>query len=292
MSRSRIAVDTPEELTLEKLIPIVDNYTHIQASKTPLCIIKYGPPGSGKTTADALVQKMFDLDLDQFAKIDKDVPLTSIASFRKGSLEIIKKYPGLRYKYQAAQKKVVDFQERILKTKDVDGFSITDKIPIVLQRAFDYNLNILWETTGQSIASQELIEQVFASIPKIYRIVVLFPIISLQTARERVSRRADNHLLKDPPYYRPVPYRQLKNATEKSRKYFTEKIVPRVLSGEIYQLFCFNNTTQPKLSNYQAVKNSNVRQTRKRLAKGWRFGLNTRGRRKITQNARRAQKTF
>jgi hypothetical protein len=279
--RNRVAVSKAEDLTLEKLIPIVDDYRQITPSKSPLCIIKYGPPGSGKSSADALVEKLFDVNLNQFAKIDKDAPLIAIDEFRKGSMEIIKKYPGLRYKEQPVQKKVVELQERILSTKDSDGLSITDKIPIVMQRAFDYNFNILWETTCQSSGSQQLMDHVFKTIPRNYRIIVLFPIISLKTAKQRVLNRANAHLQQDPPYYRPVPHAQVSKAHTNSYSYFTNNIVPKVMDGTIYQLFCYNNeadSSKTRTSRYR------------RLAPGWQFGLNSTGAESIIKNARVSRK--
>jgi hypothetical protein len=293
--RNNVVVDLPEDLTLEKLIPIVDDYHNIQPSKTPLCIIKYGPPGSGKTSADVLVEKLFNIDLSKFAKIDKDAPLTAIKSFRNGSMEIIKKYQGFRYKEQPVQKKVVKLQETILETKDKDGLTITEKIPIVLQRAFDYNLNILWETTCQSTGSQQLMDLAFKTIPKVYRIIVLFPIISFRTAKQRVITRAEKHLSETPPYYRPVPISQIKIAIQNSHAYFKKNIVPKVLDGSIYQVFCYNNENIEKSIDYEtitnvAVKTNTKRHSRKRIAPGWHFGLNKTHKRTIIKNARKTAK--
>lgn len=273
----------PENFTLDKFIALSDGPVVLKPSKTPLLIIKYGPPGSGKTSADNQVEKMFSVDLDNYAKVDKDTPLTSIKSFRDGSIKIIKHHDGLHYHHRA-QHRVQKLQNKTLKAKNKDGLSINEKVPIILQRAFDYNFNILWETTCQSQSSQDLMAAVFNTVPKIYRIVVIFPIVSLKTARQRVSQRAAAHLALQPPYYRPVPYDRLKQATRESRKYFMSHIMPKVLDGTIYQLFCYNNTTTQKEEDYDTITNKNVQDRKqkhktRRLAPGWSFGINKSGKR-------------
>lgn len=284
-------IATPKNLTIDKLIPLMDGYKRIQPSKTPLCIIKYGPPGSGKTSADKLIKRLFHINLSKFTHIDKDKPLVALKSFRNGSMKIIKTYEGVTYREQKAQEEVQSLQDAQLEEKDKDGFSISDKIPILFQRAFDYNFNILWETTCQSAQSQKLMDRVFESIPKIYRIIVLFPIISYETAKQRVIERAEAHLLESPPYYRPVPTRVLRRATDNSHQYFLKEIIPRLLSGEIHQLYSYDNETTQKSTNYKTIKNRNVVENRslryrdKRLAANWLFGLE-KGRRKIILDGR------
>lgn len=282
---SKILADSASDFTLEKLFKLVDGFGYIKSYSNPLLIIKYGPPGSGKTSADNRIEQLFNVRLGNFAKIDKDSPLVAIDDFRKGSLSIIKKYDGLAYKTQPVIKKVVALQNRILASKNKEGLSIIDKIPIALQRAFDYNLNVLWETTGQSSGSQALMDLVFNRIPKFYKIIIVFPIVSLQTAKKRVLQRAVEHLAEDPPYYRPVPVSQVKRATEMSHKYFKETIIPKVLDGTIYQLFCFDNELPLSLQK-QEVRSNIKRTTRKRVAPGWKFGLNKTGKRAILKDGR------
>lgn len=271
-----IVAPTPQELTLDKVIPLMDGYKRIKANKIPLCIIKYGPPGSGKTSADAVIKKLLRINLSNFTKVDKDTPLTAIKSFRDESLRIKGE--------QSEDDAIVKMQQELLEQKDNDGLSINDKMPILLQRAFDYKLNVLWETTAQSPRSQKLLDRVFETIPSNYRIIVLFPIISIDTAKRRVVERAHAHLLNEPPYYRPVPVKQLLEATDNSHMYFMKEIVPRVLSGHIYQLYCYNNEKVPHASNFKTMRNRNVvAATSKRLAADWTFGLDQRHRRIITR---------
>ena len=124
----------PENFTLDKFIALSDGPVVLKPSKTPLLIIKYGPPGSGKTSADNQVEKMFSVDLDNYAKVDKDTPLTSIKSFRDGSIKIIKHHDGLHYHHRA-QHRVQKLQNKTLKAKNKDGLSINEKVPIILQHA-------------------------------------------------------------------------------------------------------------------------------------------------------------
>lgn len=271
-----IVAPTPQELTLDKVIPLMDGYKRIKANKIPLCIIKYGPPGSGKTSADAVIKKLLRINLSNFTKVDKDTPLTAIKSFRDESLRIKGE--------QSQDEAIVKMQQELLEQKDNDGLSINDKMPILLQRAFDYKLNVLWETTAQSPRSQKLLDRVFETIPSNYRIIVLFPIISIDTAKRRVLERAQAHLLNEPPYYRPVPVKQLLEATDNSHMYFMKEIVPRVLSGHIYQLYCYNNEKVQHASNFKTMRNRNVvAATSRRLAPDWTFGLDQRHRRIITR---------
>lgn len=273
-------VDTAANLTLDKLFSIEDEYRYIVPTATPLCIIKYGPPGSGKSSADEYIKNMFHINLTNFTKIDKDIPLISIRAFRTGSLDIRQRYEGI----QVASQKIQTLQDEILNEKNSEGLSINDKMPIALQRAFDYNLNVLWETTCQSARSQQLMETVFRAIPSVYRIVVLFPIVSFATSKKRVISRALSHLRENPPYFRPVPLDRLTVARAESIRYFTEHIMPRVLDGKIYQLFCYNNEGRPSSANYNKITNKNVnadkkRSTVKRVAPGWRFGLDSKSKR-------------
>jgi adenylate kinase family enzyme len=273
-----IIAPTAEELTLDKVIPLMDGYKRIKASRTPLCVIKYGPPGSGKTSADAIIKKLLRINLTNFTKVDKDTPLTAIKSFRDESLRI------KQQKQQDQDEAIVEMQQEHLEQKDKEGLSIIDKMPILLQRAFDYKLNVLWETTAQSHQSQKLLDRVFETIPKNYRIIVLFPIISIDTAKRRVLERAQAHLLNEPPYYRPVPVKQLIAATDNSHMYFMKEIMPRVLSGDIHQLYCYNNERMPLKTNFKTMRNRNVvAASVTRLAPDWTFGLDKRHRRIITR---------
>ena len=291
MAKDKILAESAKDFTLELLFKIVDGYGYIKPHDIPLCIIKYGPPGSGKTSADARIENLFKIKLRNFAKIDKDSPLIAINDFRSGSIDIIKRYEGLAYQTQPAQKKVVGLQERILSEKNSDGLSIVDKIPIVLQRAFDHNLNILWETTCQSAGSQKLMDLAFKTIPKHYRIIVVFPIVSLKTAKQRVLERAEAHLSEEFPYYRPVPASQVKRATIQSHKYFKEHILPKVLDGSIYQLFCYNNEKSGDSNTYKVIKNTQIQGRRtRRIAPGWSFGLNKKGSRTIIKDGRKTRK--
>ena len=282
-----ILAKSPLDFTIEKFLSLVDEQQYKAPNKTPLLIIKYGPPGSGKSSADKLISKIVGQDLLNFVHIDKDSPLITIAEFRTRSIEIIKK-KQIPFVDQAVFKQVLTLQNEILSAKNKDGLSITDKIPIVLQRCFDYNLNIIWETTGQSTESQKLLDAVFNSVPQIYRILVVFPIISLKTAKKRVISRAFKHLEEDPPYFRPVPLNQLKKATIQSREYFTKKIIPRVLNGQIYQLLCYNNEIIPENGNYKVITDKNVtrRRNKKRLLPSWKFTLDKKGKRVTIKNNR------
>ena len=274
------------DLTLDRLFKLEDHKQHMKPTKIPLCIIKYGPPGSGKTSADAYVKKLVGVNLDNFINIDKDIPLTSIREFRTGSLLHVQK--GVRYEEGAEA--LQEFQDSILNEPNRDGLSINDKIPIAIQRAFDYHLNVLWETTAQSARSQALMEEVFRAIPSVYRIIVLFPIVSEETSLARVRSRAAGHLKERPPYFRPVPADRVKSARVESYRYFTEKIMPRVLDGSIYQLFCYNNEGRPHTDDYKIVMNRNIarrKRTTKRVARGWRFGLNAKGHRRTIRAALR-----
>jgi len=283
-----IIAQTPRELTLDKVIPLMDGYRKIKANTTPLCIIKYGPPGSGKTSADSIIKKLLLINLSNFTKVDKDTPLTAIKSFRDESLRI-KQQQQQEQSQQQSDEAIAAMQKAHLEEKDNEGLSINDKMPILLQRAFDYRLNVLWETTAQSAQSQKLLDRVFETIPSNYRIIVLFPIISIDTAKKRVVKRAQAHLLNEPPYYRPVPVRQLIEATDNSHMYFMKEIVPRVLSGDIYQMYCYNNERLPQKTNYKTMRNRNVIAPAKRLVPDWTFGLDKRYRR-ITRRANKDNK--
>jgi len=130
----------------------------------------------------------------------------------------------------------------------------------------------------------------FKTIPKHYRIIVVFPIVSLKTAKKRVIERAERHLSEVPPYYRPVPASQVKQATLQSHKYFKEHIVPKVLDGSIYQLFCYNNEKTSNSNTYRVIKNTQIQGRRtRRIAPGWAFGLNKNGLRSIIKNSRKTR---
>lgn len=270
-------VTSAANLTMDRLFQLEDEFKRLKPTKIPLCIIKYGPPGSGKSSADEYIKDMFHIDLDNFTKIDKDVPLIAIREFRKGSIDI---YKGVK---KGVAEAVQTFQDQILNEPNHEGLSINDKMPVALQRAFDLQFNVLWETTGQSARSQELMESVFRAIPKVYRIIVLYPIVSESTALARVRTRARSHLKEEPPYFRPVPVERVKAARVAGQRYFTERIVPLVLDGTIYQLFCYNNEGRPDSRNYTRIRPGAVAKTRKRVARGWRFGL--RKRKRLTARA-------
>jgi hypothetical protein len=259
-------VNRAANLTLNKLLQIEDQFKRILPTKHPLCIIKFGPPGSGKSSADSYIQKMFGIDLSNFTQIDKDNPLISIQEFREGSIAL---YEGVRH--SELDTAIQEFQDKILNEPNREGLSINDKMPIALQRAFDLQLNVLWETTAQSARSQNLMERVFTGIPAVYKIIILYPIVSEETSLARVKLRALSHLKQQPPYYRPVPADRVRVARVEAQRYFKESIIPRVLDGSIYQLFCYNNEEQPGLPPVTRIAPRDIARTRRRVARGWRF---------------------
>lgn len=77
--------------------------------------------------------------------------------------------------------------------------------------------------------------------------------------------------------------------------YFMKEIAPRVLSGDIYQLYCYNNEKTPHPKNYATVRNRNVAANRRgsrrhRLVPDWEFGLDARHRRVILYKTRASRK--
>lgn len=178
MNKTRKIFQSVHNLTLKNVENIATKGRMIQTMKTkqkePLLIVKYGPPGSGKSSQivyDAI--KKLGRPINSYVDINIDTYVEMIEDYRKG----LEKGENLYNK------------TRTMKNKN--GLSIYDKTKIVLKKAIQEQSNIIIEITGgYSVGKSGPLGWIFKMIDNTsYKIVVVYPKVSLGKIEKRLENR-------------------------------------------------------------------------------------------------------
>jgi hypothetical protein len=145
-----------------------------QKQKDPLLIVKYGPPGSGKSS---------DIVYNEIKKIGR--PMKSFVDIN------IDTYVEMIEDYRNALMKGENLYGQTRTMKNKSGMSIYDKTKDILKRAIDQRSNVILEITGgYEVGKSGPLGWIYKMIDKTpYKIVVIYPKVSLQTIIKRLENR-------------------------------------------------------------------------------------------------------
>jgi hypothetical protein len=159
-----------EALTVSEVIRIATNGRGIHPSKDPLFVVKYGPPGSGKSSERIYkaIEKL--APLTSFVDINQDTLVESLVEYQKNHTQ----YNRLRYQ------------------KNKKGLSLYKKSLIVLKNAIQAHANIIVEITG---GREEGPSGPLGWIYKLlkgtsYKLIVVMPTVPLETSLKRLETRS------------------------------------------------------------------------------------------------------
>jgi hypothetical protein len=159
-----------EALTVSEIIRLATQGRGIHPSKDPLFVVKYGPPGSGKSS-ERIYKAIEKLSpLPSFVDINQDTLVESLVEYQKNHTQ----YNRLRYQ------------------KNKKGLSLYKKSSIVLKKAVEAHANIIVEITG---GRDEGKEGPLGWIYKLlkgtsYKLIVVMPTVPLETSLKRLETRS------------------------------------------------------------------------------------------------------
>lgn len=160
-----------DALSVQEAIRIATDGRGIHTAKgTPLFVVKYGPPGSGKSSERI------------YKAIEKLSPLTSFVDINQDTLvESLQNYQKNHTQYN-----------RLRHQKNKKGLSIYKKSAIVLKQAVKAKANIIVEITGGHDEGKEgplgWIYKLLKGTP--YKLVVIMPTVPLETILKRLETRS------------------------------------------------------------------------------------------------------
>ena len=159
-----------EALTVSEVIRLATQGRGIRPSNNPLFVVKYGPPGSGKSSERIYKAIETLAPLTSFVDINQDTLVESLVEYQKNQTQ----YNRLRYQ------------------KNKKGLSVYKKSSIVLKKAVEAHANIIVEITG---GRDEGKEGPLGWIYKLlkgtsYKLIVVMPTVPLETSLKRLETRS------------------------------------------------------------------------------------------------------
>jgi adenylate kinase family enzyme len=274
-----LSSNNPEGLTLNKSEAIFDMGVEKVAYDRPLLIVLYGPPGSGKSSANKMIERLFNIPIQEFIHIEKDSLVTAIRSYRKKTMEMYNELPNKNSIPQNFYEEMNDYKKFVTQVKNTEGHDIEEKRILLLQKSLDLNYNIIFDTTCDSAKKRDLLlEDIFPSIPENYDIIVLYPVVPIEVLKKRVKNRTKQQLQENPPYYRATNPVKLVETERVAKEFFISSIVPLIFSKTVKQIYMYNNE---EYVSHTPLNNTNIYKTKvksKRVSKSPSFfGYNAEG---------------
>ncbi len=182
MNKTRKIFQSINNLTLKNVENIATKGHTIKKQKDPLLIVKYGPPGSGKSSQivyDAI--KKLGRPMNSYVDINIDTYVEMIEEYRK------------------ALQKGENLYDKTRTMKNKTGLSIYDKTKIVLKKAIENRSNVIIEITGgYKVGKSGPLGWIFKMIDNSpYKIVVIYPKVSLGKIEKRLESRFRKRNLKE-----------------------------------------------------------------------------------------------
>lgn len=221
--------------------------SELPSSSSPYMIIKYGPTGSGK--GSEVVQKeirLLGVPVENYAVFEIDSLVESIKMYRNqtmiikqkrkmGEINTRKMYNNLSNAYFSTRKTKNHKSQKNLNTKMDD----------ILQNAIKNSKNIIFETTGTYFSFSNPIKWLIDETLKIntnYKIVVIYPIVSVNELIKRVDKRAENQSTrKNKQLYRAINTSKIEAWASYSKMNLTHFLLPELFSKRIHKIIAVWN---------------------------------------------------
>ena len=198
---------------------------------TPYLIIKVGPPGSGKSSAQSNnVVLSLGVNPKEAVKMDIDIVNASFKSFRNQTYKIRKSYNNKPFNnnfFKSLSKTHTNHTR--LKNKNTGKNMITHTMSI-FSRAIDGHKHIIFDTTSPiNFILKDFTNKL---IKNNYKIVVIFHMSDIDTLEKRILKRGENLYHKEE-YYRAFNMKKLPNVINKLEINLEEYIKPLQNKGII-----------------------------------------------------------
>ena len=191
-----------EKLFLTKLKINKEQNKRIEALPTPTgqpkLVIKYGPPASGKSSINHIVEQVGGDPVNSYININVDDAVESTEYFKRRSRIMIQRLVGNRnpteqmlrnFLNHATNKEISKLGKvytNVRGTKNLSGSKISDKIDGLIQKAVEAGKNIMFETTGSNAFPNWLFQYIQNSN---YKAFIVFPMAPFQLTWQRYKNR-------------------------------------------------------------------------------------------------------
>lgn len=164
----------------------------------PKLVIKYGPPASGKSSINSLVEKIGGDPIESYININVDDAIESTEYFKRRSRIAIQRLVGNRHPTEqmirnflnhATDKeinKLGKIYTTVRGTRNLSGDKLSDKIDSLIQKAVEAGKNIMFETTGSNAFPNWLFSYIEG---KNYKSFIVFPMAPFQLTWQRYKNR-------------------------------------------------------------------------------------------------------
>jgi len=214
---------------------------------TPIAVIKYGPPGSGKGSPVVTNQiEALGVPIDNYVNINVDDIVEHVKKYRKNTVTLRnRKNKGLISNGNMyTQLATTYFATRTV--KNASHKSIDDKLNTILLNAIGGHKDIIFETTGSRYNGAHpfkwLLDMLHAKGG--YTIVVIYPILATETLIQRVISRAEKQYAEaneSKRMYRAVDPASIPKSVENSQRNFKEFIIPDLFEKSIHRVIGIRN---------------------------------------------------
>jgi hypothetical protein len=256
--------DRTTDITYAEAMRILTKGNQMRSRENPLIILKYGPPGSGKSSSDPIIYNMFGLSEEDFIHIDFDEVLESSKELRHQTAEVrrsepeptsnnlnkagklksvISRFVDVRSKHTTGVKSQSEPSAYKTHNEGLHNWGLLSKVHAVLQESLDRNYHIMYDITGVGYTDEsKYYQRLLLSIPKVYRIVIVYPYISRSIQQERAFARANGFMQQEFPMYGRITGKETrKSVDQSSRDFFKNTLMPMFFSGMIYKILMYDN---------------------------------------------------
>ena len=168
MGKTRKHYKSLNALSVQEAVRIATDGRGIHPAKgDPLFVVKYGPPGSGKSSARVYQEiKKLGPPITSYVDVNQDTLVESMIEYKHNHT----KYNRLRYQ------------------KNKKGLSLYKKSAIVLKKAVEARANIIIEITGGN--DEDPLKWIHTLIKGTsYKLIVIMPTVPLETILKRLEIR-------------------------------------------------------------------------------------------------------
>jgi len=158
------------DMTVQEVIKIASHGRGIQSVKgIPLFVVKYGPPGSGKSSENVYTAiKKLGPSMTSYIDMNQDTLVESMKSYQTNHT----RYNEVRYQ------------------KNKKGMSLSEKSTIVLKKAIKARANIIIEITGGYEERKGPLSWIHTLLHDTsYKLIVIMPQVGIETILKRLEKR-------------------------------------------------------------------------------------------------------
>lgn len=238
MEKNHLSGKNMDEFNVQCILTHGRSLEDLPSSETPYAIIKYGPTGSGKGSAN--VQKeiaMLGVPLDDYAVFEIDSLVESAKEYRNRTLSIRNKRRKSMNGTYSNKNMFKNLGNAYANTRKY----LSKKMISNLDLAIQGKKNFIFETTGQFFSGKSPFAWLLDKIKELgkgaYKVVLIYPLVSPGELAKRVTSRAEQQATKaNKPFYRAIDVDTLEPGTLYAKENLSHFILPEIYVKNIHKV--------------------------------------------------------